>query len=98
MSLSLRCLAILFVTITTGSLYSSGETTPERTFSELKVYSVSGTPWRVPVEDWAGARLRVAQDPQWADWLKKERKTVDDWMANRRDRVEWACGWFHDFV
>ena len=22
----------------------------------------------------------------------------DEWMANRRDRVEWVAGWWHDFV
>ena len=52
----------------------------------------------MPVEDWAGARQRVATDPQWANWLKGERRAVDEWMAERRDRVSWVCGWSHDFV
>lgn len=72
--------------------------TPEQQFSDVKVYGAEGKPWRVPVEDWAGAKQRVASDPQWAGWLKRERAAVDDWMAHQRDRVAWECGWFHDFV
>jgi hypothetical protein len=71
---------------------------PERQFAELKIYSREGDPWRAAVEDWAGARRRVAEDPIWAEWLKRERETVDRWMARQRDRVEWLPGWSHDGV
>src|SRR5579885_2086147 len=67
-------------------------------FPDFKIYDTQGRPWRAAREDWEGARQRVASDPDWADWLKRERATVDAWMAKRHDRVEWAAGWSHDFV
>jgi len=81
-----------------GTLNVMSAPTPEQAFSELKIYSANGTPWRVPVEDWAGARQRIASEKQWTDWLRRERKSVDDWTAKRQDRVTWVCGWYHDFV
>lgn len=80
------------------SAFAAETPSPEQAFAELKVYSPDGKPWRVPIEDWAGARQRVANNPAWAKWLKQERSAVDSWMARRSDRVEWACGWYHDFV
>jgi hypothetical protein len=71
---------------------------PEREFAEMKIYSQQSDPWRAAVEDWAGARRRVAEDPIWAGWLKRERETVDRWMAKHHDRVEWLPGWSHDGV
>ncbi|WP_414660965.1 alginate lyase family protein [Horticoccus sp. 23ND18S-11] len=71
---------------------------PERQFAELKVYDAAGRPWRAAVEDWAGARQRVAADPAWAQWLQKERDAVDRWSAKHRDRVSWIAGWSHDGV
>lgn len=72
---------------------------PEKVFAEMKAYDpATGTPWRVAREDWEGARRRVAEDPAWADWMKKERAAVDAWMARHRDRADWDCGWWHDFV
>ena len=71
---------------------------PAKVFAEMKVYDAAGRPWRVAQEDWTAARQRVANDPAWAAWLKNERKAVDGWMAKHRDRTEWVCGWWHDFV
>lgn len=71
---------------------------PEKAFAELKIYDVRGLPWRVPREDWDGALQRVASDPAWQAWLKKEREAVAAWRTQRRDRVEWIAGWYHDFV
>ncbi|MBI5382917.1 MAG: heparinase II/III family protein [Opitutae bacterium] len=71
---------------------------PEQTFAELKICDAQGRPWRVAVEDWDGARRRVAADPAWNEWLKKERAAVDAWIARHRDRVEWSAGWSHDGV
>jgi hypothetical protein len=75
-----------------------GAPDPRRVFSELKVYSANGTPWRAPQEDWSGAKRRIASDPLWAAWLHAEQRSVDEWIAKRQDRVSWACGWYHDFV
>ncbi len=71
---------------------------PAQAFSEYKVYNAQGSPIRMPREDWARARQLVQHDPAWQVWLKKTRVAMDDWMAKRRDHVEWTCGWFHDFV
>ncbi len=71
---------------------------PDQAFAALKVYDRAGHPWRVAVEDWAGARRRVETDPAWTAWLRRERAEVDAWMAKWHDRVSWTCGWWHDFV
>ena len=69
-----------------------------RQFAELKVYDAKGQPWRAAIEDWAGAKRRVAEDSIWAEWLRREREAVDRWMAKHHDRVEWLPGWSHDGV
>lgn len=71
---------------------------PAREFAALKIYDAHGSPVRQAREGWAGARRRVASDPEWAAWLKQRRTEVDDWTATRRDHVEWVAGWWHDFV
>jgi hypothetical protein len=71
---------------------------PAGVYAEYKVYRLPGDPLRRPVEDWEGARRRMAADPAWARFVAGRRKDLDDWMARRRDRVEWAAGWYHDFV
>lgn len=71
---------------------------PEKRFADVKVFDAQGRPWRSAVEDWAGARQRVARDPAWTQWLTDERAAVDAWMAKHRDRVEWVAGWSHDGV
>ena len=71
---------------------------PAQVFAEYKVYDAQGSPIRMPREDWAHARQLVQQDPAWQAWLKRTRTSMDDWMAKRRDHVEWVCGWGHDFV
>jgi hypothetical protein len=71
---------------------------PEHAYPDLKVYDNAGSPVRKPAEDWEGARIRAAQDPAWKSWLNGQQAEVDDWMAKRKDRVEWIAGWWHDFV
>ncbi|MDO8540272.1 MAG: heparinase II/III family protein [Opitutaceae bacterium] len=71
---------------------------PEKEFAELKIYDAQGRPWRAAQEDWAQAKKRVAGDAGWAEWLARERATVDAWIAKHRDRVEWIAGWSHDGV
>jgi hypothetical protein len=71
---------------------------PARTFAALKIYDSAGSPLRQPREDWDGARRRLAGDAEWARWVAERRAHIDDWMAHRRDRVEWIAGWWHDFV
>lgn len=89
-------LAALAATTLSGQPFPKPE--PEKAFAELKIYDAAGRPWRVAREDWDGARKRVADDPAWRGWLAEERAAVEEWMAHRRDRVEWVCGWWHDFV
>ncbi len=71
---------------------------PAATYAEFKILDASGSPLRTPREDWAGARTRVSQSPEWKKWSEERRAFIDDWMAQRRDRVEWVAGWWHDFV
>lgn len=71
---------------------------PASAFVALKVLDANASPLRSAREDWAGARARAASDPGWAQWVDERRAELDDWMANRRDRVEWVAGWWHDFV
>ena len=71
---------------------------PEQALPFMKVYGADGHPWRVPVEDIAGAKARIAQDPGWAKWVKAEGKALDQWAAHEEDHVDWDCGWYHDFV
>ncbi len=71
---------------------------PDRAFADQKIYDPAGRPWRVAREDWAGAKERIATDPGWAQWLRRERAGVDGWIAKHHDRVEWVAGWSHDGV
>ncbi len=71
---------------------------PEKAFAESKIFDAAGHPWRAAQEDWAGARDRIARDPEWVKWLARERTEVDGWMARHHDRVEWIAGWSHDGV
>jgi len=72
---------------------------PAGVFSELKIDATDqGQPFRIPIEDWPGARHRVATHSAWQRWLQEVRVDVDDWMDRRRDHPEWVAGWWHDFV
>ena len=88
-----------FILLATSALAASfPKPNPEKAFAEQKIYDAAGHPWRAAQEDWAGAKQRVATDPAWGEWLKRERAVVDAWMAKHRDHVEWAAGWSHDGV
>ncbi len=95
--------AILLAMTTSSTLAQAQETArfpkpaPEKAFAEYKIIR-NGDVLRTPREDWDAAKLRVKNDAEWQKWLGKERAEVDDWMAKRRDRVEWVAGWYHDFV
>ncbi|MES2464658.1 MAG: heparinase, partial [Armatimonadota bacterium] len=71
---------------------------PAKKFAALKIYQPNGSPLRLPRDDWEGARKRLAASPDLKKWVATQRADTDDWMAKRRDRVEWICGWYHDFV
>ncbi|MES2465531.1 MAG: alginate lyase family protein, partial [Armatimonadota bacterium] len=71
---------------------------PAKKFAGLKIYQPNGSPLRLPKDDWDGARKRLAASPDLQKWVATQRADTDDWMAKRRDRVEWICGWYHDFV
>ncbi len=90
--LALACLSLSAF----GATFPKPE--PAKAFAELKLYDATGNPWRSAIEDWDGARQRAANDPAWRTWLHNEKSAVDKWIAKRADRVEWRCGWWHDFV
>ncbi|MBI4894107.1 MAG: hypothetical protein HY821_26045 [Acidobacteria bacterium] len=71
---------------------------PSQAFHELKVLDERGQAVRTPQEDWDRARRILKEDSSWSTWLTARRAETDEWMANRRDRVEWVAGWWHDFV
>ncbi len=71
---------------------------PEKTFGSLKVLQPDGSAYRTPVEDWVGARERIAASPAWAEWAEEQRKAADEWMVRHHDRPEWEAGWNHDFI
>ena len=99
---SLSCLILASVlaslTFFTPSLVATSLKEAEQAFSEMKVYSNEGRPWRVAQEDWNAAKLTVKTDPKWKSWLSNEKNAVDAWISKRSDRVSWICGWHHDFV
>ena len=97
-SKTLLALALLSVLPRITAAESFPKPSPEKMFADAKVYDAQGHPWRTAVEDWAGAKTRVATDPAWAAWLKAERASVDAWIAKHHDRVEWVAGWSHDGV
>lgn len=88
------------MTATTSNIHTTRfpKPDPALAFAEWKIYGEPNLPLRVPLDDWAGAAKRVEQDQEWADWLQQQRGLTDEWMAKRRDRVEWIAGWWHDFV
>jgi hypothetical protein len=99
----MRPQTLFLLGLLTAPLLASAATTfpkpaPEKMFADVKVYDAQGRPWRSAVEDWTGAKHRVATDPAWTQWLQAERAGVDAWMAKHRDRVEWGAGWSHDGV
>lgn len=96
--LTLLTLGLLAAPLATPAATSYPKIDPEKAFADIKVYDAQGRPWRSAIEDWAGAKQRVATDPAWTKWLAEERASVDAWMARHRDRVEWVAGWSHDGV
>jgi len=91
-------LGLLATALLASAAESFPKPSPEKQFADVKVFDAQGRPWRSAIEDWAGAKQRVATDPAWTAWLKNERASVDAWMARHRDRVEWVAGWSHDGV
>lgn len=71
---------------------------PAQAFAGLKIFDTNGSPIRMPVDDWAGARQRVATNVAWQQWVTRGRAHVDEWIEKRRDRIGWIAGWHHDFV
>lgn len=91
---------LIGLTLSCYSIHAADFPKPDaaKAFADLKIYDAQGRPYRAAMEDWVGAKKLVAEDPNWALWLKDEQRAVDGWMAKHRDRVEWNCGWSHDFV
>jgi hypothetical protein len=88
--------------ISATNAQQTGETFPKpnpaQAFSELKVADSKGNSLRLPVEDWDGARKRITNDAEWGKWVNARKAETDDWMAKRKDHVEWIAGWYHDFI
>lgn len=95
---SVRLAYLALAVFAAGPALASPTSEIRKKFSELKIYDEKGNPWRAATEDWDGAKNRVANEPNWKQWLQKERKTVDDWISRTADRVEWASGSSHDGV
>jgi oligo-alginate lyase len=74
------------------------KTSPEKAFAELKQFQSDGSPYRTAIEDWEGARQRIANDPAWNRWLAGQQAQVDAWITREHDRPGWSAGWNHDFV
>jgi len=92
--LALVPLAAFFLLVPAGF---STKDRAEQYLSEFKIYS-DGSPLRRPIEDWEGARRRTRSDREWVRWLNERKTAIDDWIAKRRDHVDWVAGWYHDFV
>jgi len=71
---------------------------PVATYAAMKLAMPDGRVWRSPLEDWAGARQRIAEDPAWKEWFDARKAEVDEWVDRRHDREEWVAGWYHEFV
>jgi hypothetical protein len=101
-TLNITCLTLIVIAVFGAATPLCGEPypkqNPEKAFPELKVYDSQGRPYRAAKEDWEGARRRVAEDPEWAEWLRTEQAEADRWIAKHRDRVSWVAGWSNDFV
>ncbi|RPI25417.1 MAG: heparinase [Acidobacteria bacterium] len=83
--------------IVAAAVNSATKDRPEQYLSQYKIYS-DGSPLRRPIEDWDGARRRARSDRRWSKWVNEEKRETDEWIAKRRDRVEWIAGWWHNFV
>lgn len=51
---------------------------PAGAFAEMKIFGTNGSPIRVPLEDWTGAKLRVESDPKWREWVTEHRQRLED--------------------
>ncbi|MDR1284484.1 MAG: heparinase II/III family protein [Opitutaceae bacterium] len=71
---------------------------PEKAFAEIKLLQSGGSAYRTPLEDWEGARRRVAADPAWGKWAGQRQAAADAWMKRNRDRAGWEAGWNHEFI
>lgn len=93
------CLSLLFAGQSfAAKLPEFPKPSPAQAFAEFKIFGTNGSPVRTPLEDWSRARQRVANDPEWRDWIAQNRRSLEDWIAKRSDKVGWIAGWHHDFV
>lgn len=97
------CLSACLSVLTTGlsqaaKLPEFPKPNPAQAFVEYKMFDTNGSPVRTPLEDWSGAKQRVGSDPEWRSWIVQHRRSLEDWIAKRSDKVGWIAGWHHDFV
>lgn len=98
LSSSRLAVVLAFTVALTTHAASFPKPDPASQFADIKVLDAQGRPWRSAIEDWVGAKQRVARDPAWTAWMASESKAVDGWIASHQDRVEWTAGWSHDGV
>jgi hypothetical protein len=55
-------------------------------------------PHRIAMEDWDGARARVAASSSLTQWVQRRRGEVSSWAALNRERSDLVGGWIHDHV
>lgn len=94
------CLVCGVAGLPASGMASPGFSKPEpgKFMAQYKILQPDGAAFRIPKEDWDGARRRVAADPAWNDWLVSQRAETDAWMQRHRDRPEWWCGVNSRFV
>ena len=82
MIFSRSLLGVLLVVVAfNASAADFAKPSPEKAFVEMKIFDAAGHPWRAAREDWDAARQRVSENPEWANWEKQQRNSVDAWMA-----------------
>lgn len=88
---------LIFLVITLPGTVSAQTAKHVKFLAEMKILDAKGSPLRKPVEDWVGAKQRVAAVPGFQKWLKSRVSDVGVWMV-RQDKVEWQAGLTQYFV
>lgn len=66
--------------------------------NELLTTSGLLLPVRVATENFAAARITIANNSGWASWISQRRSNVDKWFAKPHDRLDLRAGLPNDYV